>query len=418
MKTILFVDHEEIGAFLFSVAKIINESNSDLKAYYVSFGHKNVIHDSVLYHYGKTKYSWDYTKPSSCFNPPVTVVTNGMTEHLKQIMKDVKPDSVFCTSMGGYICYLTGVKYNNLCYGADIEQVAFNLGDCTTPIWKQKYIYDYVHDLIGIPPGHPFLDAQSTIPQVIGIRNADILMITPRAFLYLKKLMKSYRLFQMPLMSVYGVSNKTPNASYKVGNKKIFFSSTRHLWGEKRKYTTENKGNDVPLRAIALYKEKTGDNNFKIHLIEKGPDTKDTKRLLAELGLVGHTKWLEQVIREQLFDYYKDATICFGQFAVHLIEMNAIEPMSCGIPTISWYGNTNKSPFIEVPWYSDKPPTLNSRNPDRIANYMMKLLGNQEEYNTASHKAYVWYRDNCSTEQLVKNITDLINSKNICTVER
>ncbi len=392
MKKILFVDHEEIGAVLFSYAKVINEANLGLKAYYVSYGMRNRVHDSNMYHYGETHYEWDYTGSG-----------------IKTIVTKLKPDTILASSLGGYTCYNADIRYNIWCYGSDIGEICFAITGYAVSTEDREAVYKYVHNLVDIENKDAFTESQSKTPQVISIRNAEKLTIVSRALPYLKKLRKNYELFQFPVINIYETLPKNHNerTTHK-DKKKIFFSATRHLWGEDRKYMEGKKGNDILLQAIAIYKKITADTDFEIHFIEKGIDVNRTKKLSAGLKLADHVKWIPQMKREQLFENYKVATLCFGQFATRNFEFNAIEPMSCGIPTISWYGEIDKPPYTEVPFYPELPPVLNSQNPKVIADYMIELLGNEDKYNTLSRETYEWCQKYCSVEYAVECFLKLI----------
>ncbi len=310
----------------------------------------------------------------------------------------------------GYNMPILGYKYN-----MNNIQAAFALSGHLELVGKQRFVHDYIHNLFDIDPESIFLQWQKTNNQVIAVRHANTLSVLPRTLLYLKRIRKDYKLFQFPILAVYeNISlDEIQQRSYAKNKKKIFFSSTRHIWGEDRKYGTDKKGNDISFRAIALYKEKTGDTNFEIHLIEKGYDVNRTKELLIKLGLADYTKWIEQMKREELFNYYKTSTLCFGQFATQALEFNAIEPMSCGIPTISWCGAMDEFPYTEVPFYSSLPPVFNSQNPEEIASYMAILLDDEDKYNTVSHNSYIWCQNNCSVEYGIKYFLELIDGKNI-----
>lgn len=416
MKKILFVDYQEIGALLFAYAKAINEYESELKAYYVSFGEMERAHDSNKFHFGSTKLAWnltvDFKQDSS--SSEIDYLSNKL-EYLRKIVSDLDPDIILTSGKGGYLCYKAGLNYFYWAYGSDLEQVAFNINGVDDLYQKIRFVYHYVNTNIELGQEDEFFVSLSENYWTEGIRNASALAIPSRSIKYLKKIRGDYKLVHIPhLVSHKDVSHEKELRCTKWHKDmtKVFFSSARHCWGNDRRYITDNKGNNIFIQAIALYKEKTGDSNFEIHLVEKGSDVGRTRKLLDELDFAEQTKWFNEMKRDELFSHYQSATLCFGQFGTPCLEFSAIEPMSTGIPTISWYGSNDCALLNEVPFYRTNPPIFNSRNALDISDYMIEILSDQLKYNDVSKKSFNWTRENCSINQIVQSLLKLYDCIN------
>ncbi len=415
MKKVLFVDYEEIGAILFSYAKAINEYNSDLNSFYVSFGGVRRVHDSNKYHFGLEKHDWDLTRNFGDDNSG-DVINNleSKIQYLQKTTNNMKFDIIIATGKGGYLCSKAGLKYYCWVYGSDIEQQAFNIKSFFHLPQKQQFVHNYINTNTDIDKDDCFLQSLSDNYWIVAIKNAYALSINPRTLNHLKKIRKTFKLFFLP----YLVPDNSilHNQYHREKQTKIFLSSTRHCWGEDRAILPDRKGNNIFIKAIALYREKSGDLNFEIHLINKGFDVKRTRNILEELGLSNHTKWFDEMKRDELYRHYNASTLCFGQFGTNCLEFSAVEPMSLGIPTISWYGLPNESPLKDVPFYESQPPLFNSRDPHQISQYMAEILGNKKMYTDVAQKSYQWCREYCSVEQLVNTLLKLID-KNPCMIK-
>lgn len=403
MHKVLFVDYDEIGAFLFRYAKAINDYNKNLKAYYLSFGNFNRRHDSNSFHFCTTDFDWNFSRvfPPDSYGNTINHLDEKI-DYLKKVASDVKPDVVFTSGRGGYLCYKSGLRYCYWAYGSDIEQFAFGITSHADSLYKYAFVNDYINSSLDFDND----SCAEVLKENIwyqGIKNADKITILPRALKNLRRITKEYRLFHLPHL-VDSNNIKHDSSSF---DRKIFFSSTRHCWGGGRHYMGDNKGNDVLLNAVALYKHKSGDSSFELRLIEKGPDVNKSRELVNFLGLGRQTTWLKEISRDKLKQFYREATICFGQFGTDCLENNTVEPMSFGVPTISWYGMMDRFPFTEIPFYKSSPPIINSKDPEAIACFLFELLKDRLKYIDVRERSFDWCLRNCSVEQVAETFSNL-----------
>ena len=411
MKTVLIVDYEEIGAMLYSYAKILNEHGGDLKCFYASFQNTHQRpHDSNDFHFLKTKSPWDVTKLFEKECCGVTLFNlDSKVRYLKELANRLAPDLVLTAGRGGYLCHRAGLRYVYWAYGSDLEQYAFNLtGEHANQKLMQKFVYHVVNS--------PFLSSED--PLLInkltdniwaeGVRQADRLIVLPRTFKYLGKILKKARLVHLPhCMPVVPSTHRKGGKT--LPRQKKFLSTTRQGWGSGKEQLTDYKANDVLVDAIAEYREKTGDDDFELHLIRKGPHVVDTQGRLKKRGLEKYTTWHAEMKRDTLYRLYREATICFGQFGTEALEWSAVEPLAFGVPCISWYGHMDKPHLEGIPFYRELPPIFNSRTSVEISTHLISLLADKDRYRQASEAATGWCQKYCTVAYLQRSLLGMIN---------
>jgi hypothetical protein len=62
-----------------------------------------------------------------------------------------------------------------------------------------------------------------------------------------------------------------------------------------------------------------------------------------------------------------------------------------------------------VPFYRDRPPIFSSKDPAKIANFMIEILTNTEEYADLSYKSWLWIKNNCSEEKFVDSFKKIFD---------
>ena len=409
MKTVLFVDYEEIGAILFTWVKAINDrQSSKLKAYYVSFTDHCREHDSRRYHFGATKFDWDLSKTfeeDACGHEISNL--EDKVKYLQKMVNDVGPDVIFTSGRGGYLSYQAGLKYIYWCYGSDLEQAAFNIRSMFDSFEKREFVKEYVSAYYEFDD--PFRLSLSKNIFAQGIIYADKVLIGVfRSLKYIRKLKQQCKLIHLPFF--LGIpSYENQYLQNLKGKKRIFISTARHVWGKDRENIFDKKGNNIIVEAINLYRQKTQDSNFELYLFEKGVDVDRTKELIEQLGLTQQVKWLPQVTRWKLRQYYKEAVLALGQFGTEAFEGVALEPMLLGIPVITWVGSVHEPRFNKPPWYKTFPPVFNSKNPEEIADFMIEILNDQQKYKEISERSYQWCVENCSIDVFIEALLKLVD---------
>jgi len=188
-----------------------------------------------------------------------------------------------------------------------------------------------------------------------------------------------------------------------VGADEYFFSSTRHVWAGSSRKMNDRKGNDVVLHAFAKYLRLSKGRRSKLVLVKKGHDVEHSRKLARSLGIERSVEWLEEMKREALDKYYQGASICFGQFGASVINFSVLEPLANASVCVSFFKETNSS----LPYYKTIPPVFNSREPQKIAEFMIRTLSNEEIYNGLSYNSWLWVKENCSEEKFVESFLGL-----------
>lgn len=89
---------------------------------------------------------------------------------------------------------------------------------------------------------------------------------------------------------------------------KVFFSPTRHYYGER---VIDVKGNDKLIRAFArLVRE--GRTGVRLLLVRKGPCVKQSETLVNQLGMSEYVEWLPDMPKAELEQYYclRNSVVC------------------------------------------------------------------------------------------------------------
>jgi len=166
---------------------------------------------------------------------------------------------------------------------------------------------------------------------------------------------------------------------------------------------SDSKGNDVLFHAFAKYLRLSKDRRSKLVLVKKGHDVEHSRSLARSLRIEGSVEWLDEMKREELNKYYQGASICFGQFGASVINFSLLEPLANASICVSFFNET----ISPLPYYKTIPPVFNSREPQKIAEFMIRTLRNEEIYNDLSYNSWLWVKENCSEEKFVESFLGL-----------
>lgn len=398
---VLIVDYEETGAILFNLAHSINTHDFGVTCIYASFQNtNNRAHDSNTFHFGDTHFEWDYSKQfeEECCGVALYNFKKKIA-YLKKIFRKFSPDLVLTSGRGGYLCCKANIDYTYWVYGSDLEHYAFNnLGAHNSPDNQQTMIYNFIHNKKLPDNSNRSIPIIADNPWSYGIKHAQYIIVPPRSLHHLKQIVSKIKIIHAPHCLAAELPPKKIEPHKKLEHKKKFLSVTRHVWGENRRHLTDYKANNIIVHAISNYKKKTNDTEFELQFIKKGSDVERTRLLLKQLDLEKETSWFDEMSREKLSQLYNNASICFSQFGTDTLEFSAIEPLSFGIPVISWYGNLENNPIGNIPFYKEHPPIFNSKNPDLISDYMIDIMAKPDRYDTVCNDAYHWCKSHCSLE--------------------
>jgi len=383
----------EVGGLPFRMAEILNRFG--YKTYYIHLGKETSDHDSTRFHYGAVSKDWDVSKVfRHDTNHP-----NKLIDILKSVKTNFNISHCLATGMGSYLLNRAGIHYKYWSYGADLDQ------DC----FMRTYLVDY-SVLMGLL-AHPFRVYFIRQRARESISSADSVMTAPyqkyeRAMICPHKPMFFLPAFQKIID--YGELEQLrfinrERICTRLNVERYFFSSTRHVWASYQSKMSDNKGNNVILDSYARYLKKTNDLNSKLVLINKGPDVKYSRILAEELNITKHIEWLDEMKRDDLDRYYQGAAICFGQFGTPVINCSILEPLANGSIGIS-FSILERSNVLS---YTEDPPILNCKDPEKIAEFMAKILCDKEYYKKSSYQSWLWVKNHCSEEKFVESFVEL-----------
>lgn len=185
----------------------------------------------------------------------------------------------------------------------------------------------------------------------------------------------------------------------------ILFSATRQEWNQSLINENDYKGNDIIIRSFYNFTEKMKISDAKLFLIEKGSSVNESKKLIQKLGLEKYVVWLQPMNRKKLMEFYSGAHICFDQFSQGCLALCAVESLACGSPTVSYIGPLGR----EAPFYQEDPPVLNSNDPRVIANFIEKIVKDDDYRLAVERKSNEWVKQHCSYGKLVESFDNMIN---------
>ncbi len=146
------------------------------------------------------------------------------------------------------------------------------------------------------------------------------------------------------------------------------FHPTRLDWNEASNESGRNttKGNNRFIKAYA--KAIKAGVKAHCHILERGTDLENAKRLIASLGIQTYFTWHKELPREKLFNLMKMSDVIVDQFDYGGFGGIAAEAMSLGKPLIT-YVNKNSAVLL---YGNDIPPVLNSWSEQEIFEAILK----------------------------------------------
>jgi glycosyltransferase involved in cell wall biosynthesis len=383
----------EVGGIPFRMVEILNRFK--VETYYIYLGNKTAGHDSTQFHYGDASCSWDL---SNLFQD----ILND-TPKIIQTLKETKEkyNICHCLAIGidAYLLKKANISYKYWAYGSDLDQYCFIRTSLSNPFLRKRFLI------------HPLRIYHERQRARKSIQRSDSVMIAPYQFKALMKVSLNKEMYFLPHpLSIFEFSElqkqKRKNRESickEIEAEEYFFSSTRHVWAGSSKKMSDNKGNDVMLHTFAKYIRLSKNRHSKLVLVKKGQDVEHSRSLACSLGINNSVEWLEEMKREELNKYYQGASICFGQFGTSVINFSLLESLANASICVSYYNETN-SP---VPYYKTIPPIFNSREPELIAEFMIRALENEEIWNGLSYDSWNWVKENCSEQRFVESFLSL-----------
>ena len=377
----------EVGGLPYKMAEILNRHG--VKVYFLSIAKDPVGHDSSHFHYGTSREDWNISHQFKDY----LISDTKIKSKLVNIKKEYNIINCFATGIKAYMLSDVGINYYYWSFGSDLDQ------QCFMPAWNNNYpLWKNCLRL----PFYFFTHRRNARKS---LRNAQSIMIAPYQIKAYNQVCPGKPLFFLPhffTITDYELLLRKKqeikqHICAKIGAQQFFFSATRHFWSGERAHLADNKGNNVIIAAFKKYLEISENHNSKLVLIEKGPDVDSSKALSDQLNITEKIVWLKEMKRDELNNYYLGADICFGQFGTPVLTFAALEPLVNGTICISSLSDNDD----RIPFYHSRPPIFSSKDPAKIANFMIKILTNPEEYAELSYQSWLWIKNNCSEEKFV-----------------
>ncbi len=413
----------EVGGFPYKMAEILNKYG--FRTFYISLHDNPDGHDSAKYHYGENNHDWDLTSSFRYCNGDEGKIINT----LKQINSVYKFSNCLATGYYSYLLRRSGIKYIYWCFGADLDQIAFY------PFWPENYskykimkkylLYVISSTLCRVHFNQKAIDyiikknniwqkaILMRISQRKTLRYSESVMIAPYQYESYIKICNGKKMFFFP--HFYPISS----FEFLISNKSIikkricdmiaaedyFFSSTRHMWVGINKNLSDYKGNEILISAFAKYLSCDKKRNIKLLLVKKGFDVKHSERLAEDLGISDKIFWIDEMKRDELNEYYLGARLCFGQFGTPVLTNTCLEPLVFATPCISFFKDGKAE---GISFYKELPPVFNSKNPEKISNYIFKIVNDEIYYQSLIVESYNWISNNCSEEKFAASLSKIL----------
>jgi glycosyltransferase involved in cell wall biosynthesis len=386
----------EVGGQPFRMAETLNRFG--VEAYYVYLGKMDTGHDSTQFHYGNREEPWYLSlRFEQIYNNSAEVV-----HRLRQMKTEYHITHCLATGEGAYHLQLADISYHYWSFGSDLDYKCF-----IRTSFKNHWL---TLRLIR----HPFRVYGERRRARDSIRYSDSAMVSPYQIKALKEIFPDKKLFFLPhffKVTDYSILLREKEINKRLICEKIeadryFFSSARHCWTGHWKRMSDYKGNEVILHSYAKYLSLANNDHSKLVLVKKGPDVEASKYLSKKLEIEKRIMWVDEMKRDELDKYYQGADLCFGHFGTPVLTYAVLEALKNGTISISF--SIEDAPSL--PFYIENPPIFNSKSPEEIADFMIKILNDQARFNQRSCQSWVWVNRNCSEEKFVESFRSLFKS--------
>lgn len=393
----------EVGGIPFKIAETLNRCGC--RTYYISVDRNASGHNSDKFHYGKLDFDWNLTPEV------IDAIDDGeVLNRIKQIKLKYDITHCFATGHKAFLLAKAGIKYCYWSFGSDLDQVCF---------------YKLVPDGLSLFDKILYFTSLSKISsalyirkwrncQIKSMRNSEKIMIAPYQYYDYLKVCNGKKMFFFPHMfssADYSclINSRIDNKNQvkaEIGTDRFFFSSTRHVWSGGSRFYSDNKGNDVMLRAFAQYLNSSLDFETKLVLIEKGADVEKSRELIKDLEIENRVIWLAEMKRDKLFKYYSAAIVAFGQFGTPVLAFSALEPLTQATPCVSYFDDGSKN---KIPLYKSMPPVFNSCDENIISKFLSNIMSDNTYYDKLCYDSWLWVRNNCNEEEFCKKFIEEIS---------
>ena len=186
----------------------------------------------------------------------------------------------------------------------------------------------------------------------------------------------------------------------------ILFSATRFEWGNDSSILQKwSKGNDIMIRGVALFYEKTKTKIF-LNLVEKGSSVKKTKELINSLGIEDIVIWHKEMSQKEVYEWYEKSDVIIEQLGNHLIAMAGLDAMAIGRPVI---GNARNK--ILEPVIGEKSAVCDASTPEEVCQWIERLILDQNEKKVISLQSRKYVEQHFAPSKYATRFLDILTNK-------
>jgi len=149
--------------------------------------------------------------------------------------------------------------------------------------------------------------------------------------------------------------------------RRVFFHGARQEWTRRE---ANDKGNDRLFRAFARYVREYEASSLLV-AVRKGSDLAASQRLVEQLGLQAHVRWIDELNKRDLAHLLNSVDAFCDQFAHGYYGVASLEALACGVPTFV-YMDERQVRGISV------PPVYSARTEDEILAALVAFSAEQD----------------------------------------
>lgn len=182
---------------------------------------------------------------------------------------------------------------------------------------------------------------------------------------------------------------------------KIFFAPARQHWQVGA--PSWLKGNDLVIRAAADLLQ-AGVDQFLLIFVEWGAEVALSKKLINDLGLTEHVRWINPVGKDELLATYSSVDCIIDQFVLPCIGSVTLEAIAIGrAPVMTLLDDAAMETF-----YGATIPLLNCGSVSDIAAAMKRVIFESSEVKKVASESQKWYFEHHNGEILKEKLLEAI----------
>lgn len=182
----------------------------------------------------------------------------------------------------------------------------------------------------------------------------------------------------------------------------ILVSPARHVWGGNLDDSNQ-KGTDVLLNGVKLFKEENPKIKLTLIMFKRGPTFKKSLNLINKLNLISNIIIFDELPRKKLMLILQFSDIVCGEF-IHSWR-------SGGVFYEALLSKRILMTFRDNEKYNDIYPILNANTAEQINNQMSYYYNNKKQIFYKCEEAFSWFKENVIKKSLNKYFKLLYNEQ-------